>query len=502
MAWKTRTWPVGIGGDLYATDAVEEAFRLDRQEFAKALASIVGEENVLWKDYDLTLYEYDGSIDRSRPEAVVLPANAEQIAAIVRLCVREKKPYTARGAGTGLSGGALPIEGGVVIVFSKMNRIQEVDLPNLRAVVEPGVVNLHLSQAIASTGLHFVPDPSSQKACTIGGNVGENSGGPHTLLYGVTTNHITGLELVTTDGEVVDVGGKAVDLPGYDLTGLLVGSEGTFGVVTKAIVRLTPIAEAVRTMLAVFDSLDDASNAVSGIIAAGIVPAAIEMMDHLSLVAVEASVHAGYPTDAEAVLLVEIDSLAEGLDGQTDRIRAVCDQNRVRETRIAKTAKERNLLWAGRKGAFSAMGRISPDFYTMDGCVPRDRIADVLRQINAISERYGIRIANVFHAGDGNLHPLVLFDADVPGQEDKVREMGVEILQVCADAGGSLTGEHGIGVEKREMMGMIFSDDDLDWMKTVKAAIDPTALSNPGKIFPTPGKCWIPSKGRLAAVGW
>jgi len=475
---------------------------VERRAFAAALAEIVGAENVLWQDYDLMLYEYDGSIDRSRPEAVVIPASAEQIAEVIRLCAREKKPYTARGAGTGLSGGALPVEGGVLIVFSRMNEIQDVDLPNLRAVVQPGVVNLHLSQAIAATGLHFVPDPSSQKACTIGGNVGENSGGPHTLLYGVTTNHITGLELVTTDGQVVELGGKAMDLPGYDLTGLFVGSEGTFGIVTKAIVRLTPLAESVRTMLAIFDSLDDASNAVSGIIAAGIVPAAIEMMDHLSLVAVEASVHAGYPTDAEAVLLVEIDSLKEGLDDQTERIRQVCEQNRVREIRVAKTAKERNLLWAGRKGAFSAMGRISPDFYTMDGCVPRDRIAEVLRQIGEISERYGIRIANVFHAGDGNLHPLVLFDSDVPGQEEKVREMGVEILEVCADAGGSLTGEHGIGVEKREMMGMIFSDDDLEWMKTVKVAIDPGGLSNPGKIFPTPGKCWTPSKKRIAAVGW
>lgn len=475
---------------------------MDRQAFAQALQEIIGPENVLWEDYDLMLYEYDGSIDKARPDAVVLPTSAAQIAELIRLCRQEKRPFTARGAGTGLSGGALPVDGGILIVFSRLNRILDVDLPNLRAVVEPGVVNLHLSQSIASTGLHFVPDPSSQKACTIGGNVGENSGGPHTLLYGVTTNHLLGLEVVTPTGEIVEVGGKAVDSPGYDLTGLLVGSEGTFGVVTKAIVRLSPLAEAVRTMLAIFDRIEDASNAVSGIIAAGIVPAAIELMDHLSLIAVEASVHAGYPTDADAVLLVEIDSLNEGLEDQTARIRAVCDQNNAREIRIAKTAKERNLLWLGRKGAFGAMGRISPDFYTMDGCVPRDRITEVLAQIQEISDRHQIRIANVFHAGDGNLHPLVLFDSDHPGEEERVREVGNEILAVCAEAGGSLTGEHGIGLEKRELMGLIFSDDDLDWMKTVKGALDPDGLSNPGKIFPTPGKCWIPHKRRQAAVGW
>lgn len=475
---------------------------MDRAAVIRGLEEIVGADNVLWKDYDLMLYEYDASIDKARPVAVVFPTRAEQVAATVALCNSEKLPYVARGAGTGLSGGSLPVEGGVLIVFSKLDRILEIDLDNLRAVVEPGEVNLHLSKAIAHTGLHFVPDPSSQKACTIGGNVGENSGGPHTLLYGVTTNHVTGLELVTTNGDIVELGGKALDTPGYDLTGLVVGAEGTFGIVTKVIVRLSPLPEGVKTMLAVFDRLDDASDAVSGVIAAGIVPAAIEMMDHLSLVAVEASVHAGYPTDADAVLLIEIEGLSESLEDQMARISAVCTEHGAREIRVAKSAKERNLLWLGRKGAFSAMGRISPDFYTMDGVVPRDRITEVLAKIEEISTRHGLRVANVFHAGDGNLHPLVLFDSDHPGEEDIVRQMGEEILAVCAEAGGSLSGEHGIGLEKREMMGLIFSDDDLNWMNQVKGAMDPTGRCNPGKIFPTPGKCWVPHPRRAAAVGW
>lgn len=478
---------------------------MDRRALVQNLEAIVGSENVLWQDYDLMLYEYDGSIDKATPHAVAFPTSAEQAAEIVRLCAREKLPCTARGAGTGLSGGAIPLAGGVLMIFSKMNHILEVDVENLRAVVEPGEVNLHLSQAIADTGLQYIPDPSSQKACTIGGNVGENSGGPHTLLYGVTTNHVLGLEFITSDGDVVEVGGKAVDSPGYDLTGLIVGSEGTFGVVTKTIVRLSPIAEAVKTLLAIFERVEDASATVSGVIAAGIVPSAIEMMDKLSIQAVEAAVHAGYPTDAGAVLLIEIDCLAEGIDEQVEAISAVCNQNQAREIRIARTAKERNLLWLGRKGAFGAMGRISPDFYTMDGCVPRDKLPEVLERLDEISRRTGIRIANVFHAGDGNLHPLVLFDSEIPGEEEKVREMGYEILSVCAEVGGALTGEHGIGFEKREMMCLTFNGDDLDWMHLVKETMDPLGLFNPGKIFPTPGKCWNPQPerlGRIAAVGW
>ncbi|HLH71687.1 MAG TPA: FAD-linked oxidase C-terminal domain-containing protein [Chloroflexota bacterium] len=476
--------------------------QVDARQLVRKLEAALGVENVLWRDYDLRLYEYDGSIDKARPQVVVFPTSTAQVAEVVRLCNEAKVPLTARGAGTGLSGGSIPLDGGVLMVFSRLNHILEVDLENLRAVVEPGVVNLYLSQAIAGTGLHFVPDPSSQKACTIGGNVGENSGGPHTLLYGVTTNHVTGLEFVTSSGEVIETGGKALDAPGYDLTGLIVGSEGTFGVVTRVIVRLSPLAEAVKTVLAVFDRIEDASATVSGVIAAGIVPSAIEMMDQLSIQAVEAAVHAGYPTDAAAVLLIEIDSLQEGIEDLLGSITKICEENRAREIRTAKTAKERNLLWLGRKGAFGAMGRVSPDFYVMDGCVPRDKLPEVLTRIEAISQKYGLRIANVFHAGDGNLHPLVLFDSEHPGEEDKVREMGYEILAVCADVGGALTGEHGIGFEKREMMGLTFNDDDLNWMNLVKQAMDPTGLLNPGKIFPTPGKCWMPRPRRAAAVGW
>jgi len=478
---------------------------MDRHALAQKLQAIVGTDNVLWQDYDLMLYQYDGSIDKALPQAVVFPTSTAQVAEVVKFCVAEKLPCTGRGAGTGLSGGAIPLEGGVLVIFSKMDRILEVDLENLRAVVEPGEVNLHLSQAIASTGLQYIPDPSSQKACTIGGNVGENSGGPHTLLYGVTTNHVLGLEFVTSAGDVIEVGGKALDTPGYDLTGLIVGSEGTFGIVTRVTVRLSPIAEAVKTLLAIFERVEDASLAVSGVIAAGIVPAAIEMMDNLSIQAIEAAVHAGYPTDAGAVLLIEVESLAEGVDEQVAAIDAVCQHHHAREIRIAKTAKERNLLWLGRKGAFGAMGRISPDFYTMDGCVPRDKLPEVLERISEIGRRHGIRIANVFHAGDGNLHPLVLFDSEKPGDEEKVRAMGYEILAVCADVGGALTGEHGIGFEKREMMCLTFNDDDLDWMHLVKETMDPLGLFNPGKIFPTPGKCWNPHlgrTGRLTAVGW
>ncbi|HVC33151.1 MAG TPA: FAD-linked oxidase C-terminal domain-containing protein [Chloroflexota bacterium] len=478
---------------------------MDRHALAQKLQAIVGTDNVLWQDYDLMLDQYDGSIDKALPQAVVFPTSTAQVAEVVKFCVAEKLPCTGRGAGTGLSGGAIPLEGGVLVIFSKMDRILEVDLENLRAVVEPGEVNLHLSQAIASTGLQYIPDPSSQKACTIGGNVGENSGGPHTLLYGVTTNHVLGLEFVTSAGDVIEVGGKALDTPGYDLTGLIVGSEGTFGIVTRVTVRLSPIAEAVKTLLAIFERVEDASLAVSGVIAAGIVPAAIEMMDNLSIQAIEAAVHAGYPTDAGAVLLIEVESLAEGVDEQVAAIDAVCQHHHAREIRIAKTAKERNLLWLGRKGAFGAMGRISPDFYTMDGCVPRDKLPEVLERISEIGRRHGIRIANVFHAGDGNLHPLVLFDSEKPGDEEKVRAMGYEILAVCADVGGALTGEHGIGFEKREMMCLTFNDDDLDWMHLVKETMDPLGLFNPGKIFPTPGKCWNPHlgrTGRLTAVGW
>lgn len=462
---------------------------IDREKLIRAMQQIVGEEAVLHRTYDLKLYEYDGSVDKHLPEVVVFPRQVEQVAAIVRYCNQEQLYYTARGAGTGLSGGSIPLRGGVLIAFTRMNRILEIDAENLRAVVEPGVVNLHLSQALAPYGLYYVPDPSSQKACTIGGNVGENSGGPHTLVYGVTTNHVTGLEVVTPDGEIRYFGSKAADMPGYDLTGLFVGSEGTIGLVTKITVRLTPLPPGVKTFLAVFDEVEKCSNAVSGIIRSGVIPAALEMMDNVMIGAVEASSHAGYPVDAAAVLLVECEGLPAALELQAASIEEVCRAAGALDFRIAQTAAEREALWKGRKGAFGAVGRMSPDYYVVDGVVPRSQLPGVLNAVNAISQKYGLLIANVFHAGDGNLHPLVMFDSNKPGDLDKALKAGEEIIRVCAEAGGSLSGEHGIGVEKRDMMCFVFNEADLGIMRRVRQAFDEKGLCNPEKVIPTPGRC-------------
>lgn len=474
--------------------------------FVQGLIALIGEKNVLWEEYDLRLYEYDGSVDKGLPQAVVLPETTQQVADVVRACHRAGVPFTARGGGTGLSGGSIPEAGGVLIAMVRMDRIIQVDLPNLRAVVEPGLVNLQLSQAIAGQGLYYVPDPSSQKACTIGGNVGENAGGPHTLLYGVTTNHVLGLEVVTPKGEVVQFGGKATELPGYDLTGVFVGSEGTLGIATQITVRLVPLPEAVKTLLAVFRTVDEASAAVSAVVGRGIVPAAIEMMDQLAIKAVEAAVHAGYPEDAGAVLLIEVDGLSEGLEEQAAAIQQLCLDNGATSVRIAKTAQERDLLWAGRKGAFGAMGRLSPDYYVVDGVVPRTKLPQVLAQIREVSHRTGLPIANVFHAGDGNLHPLILFDSSVPGELERVKEAGVELMRICIRAGGVLSGEHGIGMEKRALMPELFSDDDLAAMTRLKQAFDPDGHCNPGKIFPTPGQCVElrsgPNIRSMTGMGW
>ena len=453
------------------------------------LSDLLGARYVLHTPYDLMLYEYDASIDRSRPDIVVLPSNTQEVAGIVKIAARLNVTVVPRGAGTGLSGGAIPIYGGIVIIFTRMNRVLEVDYENLRAVVQPGLVNLHLSNALNPQGFYYVPDPSSQRSCTIGGNVGENAGGPHTLIYGVTTNHVLGLEIVTTEGDIVQVGGWTPDTPGYDLAGLLIGSEGTLCVVTKIIVRIVPLAEDVRTMVAVFDTLDDASNTVSEIIAGGVIPAAIEMMDRMILQAVEADTHAGYPMDAAAVLLMESEGLREGVAAQVEQIVGVCDKHHARYVRIAKDETERQLFWAGRKNAFGAVGRISPEFYVQDGVVPRTRLPYVLRRVEEICTGYGLRVGNVFHAGDGNLHPLILFDSQIPGEVERVRKAGHEILEVCAEVGGTITGEHGVGIEKQEEMALIFSDADLQTMQKVRAAWNPRQLFNPGKLFPLPGRC-------------
>ena len=456
---------------------------------ADQLRAIAGRDYVLDRPEDLMLYEYDGGVRTSRPDSVVFPQNTDQVSRIVKLAASQGVPIVPRGAGTGLSGGAIPTEGGILVAFSRMNRILEVDAENMRAVVQPGVVNQTLSDSVAHLGLYFAPDPSSQKACTIGGNVAENSGGPHTLMYGVTVNHVTGLEVVLPDGEIVHYGGKAVESAGYDLTGFFVGSEGTLGIVTAATVKLLRRPERVATLLGIFETIDDAAKTVAAITAAGVTPAALEMLDGWTLQTIEAFCHAGYPLDAGAVLLVELDGLAELVEEEAEQVRQVCFEQRAREVRRAKDEVERALLWKGRKNAFGALGRVSPSFYTQDGVVPRTQIPAVLQFIGGISKKYGLRIGNIFHAGDGNLHPLILFDARVPGQLHMVEQAGREILQYCIDAGGSITGEHGVGIEKRDLMPLLFSNDDLDVMLSLRNAFNPNSLLNPAKIFPTTRTC-------------
>ncbi len=460
---------------------------MNKRQLVDELAAVVGPEDVLWRDEDLMLYEYDGSVDRGRPDVVVFPTSTTEVAGVVKVARRHGVPFVPRGAGTGLSGGAVAPRGGITIALSKMNRILELDLENGRAVVQPGVPNLEVSKAVAHAGLYYVPDPSSQGSCTIGGNVAENAGGAHCLAYGVTTNHVLGVELVLPTGEVVQVGGAALDTPGYDLTGLIVGSEGTLGIVTKVILRLVPKPEAVRTLLAIFDRMVDAGQAVSDIIAAGIIPAALEMMDYYALQAVAGT---GYPTDADAILLVELEGLEEGLDEQAEDIRRICLEEGAREVRLAQSQAEREQLWKGRKGAFGAIGRISPSYFVQDGVVPRSRLPEVLKQVHEICQRHNLRVANVFHAGDGNLHPLILFDERDPEQLERVRQAAGEILQACVEAGGTITGEHGIGVEKRDHMPRLFSPAELETMWRIRHAFDPDGLCNPSKVLPNNVQLW------------
>ena len=456
----------------------------------EALQRLVGTGNLLTKEEEKLVYECDGlTMFKTIPEVVVFPTSTSLVAEVVRLADREQIPFVARGGGTGLSGGALAVDGGMMIALTKLDSILDIDIDNQRAVVQPGVVNLWITQAVSAQGYYYAPDPSSQQACTIGGNVAENSGGPHTLKYGVTTNHVLGLEVVLPDGRIIETGGPAEDYPGYDLTGILVGSEGTLGIVTKVIVRLMRKTEAVKTLMAVFESMDDASNAVSDVIGQGIVPAAIEMMDQLALEAVEAYIHAGYPTDAGGVLLIELDGLRDGMEEIATQIIDIAHKHNAREVRVARDDRERELLWLGRKRAFGAMGRISPSYYVQDGVIPRTRLPEVLRHIRDISARYAIRIANVFHAGDGNLHPLLLYDERDADQRQCVLKASEEIMRVCAAVGGSLSGEHGIGIEKRDDMPLVFTEQDITVMQYVRTVFNPRNLCNPGKIFPTPGRC-------------
>ncbi len=458
---------------------------VDRQGLLAALRDLLGEDRVISAYEELVVYECDGlTINKAVPDVVVLPASTEEVQAVVRLANAHDAPFVARGAGTGLSGGALPLEGGVVLSLVQMNRILEVDTNNRRAVVQPGVVNLQLNEAVQPLGLQFAPDPSSQQACTIGGNVAENAGGPHTFKYGVTTNHVLGLEVVLPDGEVVRLGGKVEASPGYDLVGLMVGSEGTLGIVTEATVRLTPLPEDVRTILAVYDDVAAASRTVTRIIAEGIVPSTVEMMDRVTLQAVEDYIHAGYPKDAEAVLLLEVDGLREGVAQRAVTMANLCRTEGAREVRVAETEEERMRLWRGRKHAFGAFGRISRSYYTLDGVIPRSKLPEVLPQVYAVGQRHGLTIANVFHAGDGNLHPILLFDERDENQLRHALEASREILRICVEAGGTLSGEHGVGLEKMDLMPWVYAPQDLLAMRRVREAFDPQGRCNPGKILP------------------
>jgi glycolate oxidase len=468
----------------------------------EGLRGIVGRDAVLTSPSELLVYECDGyTIEKNRPDVVVFPSSTEQVVQVVRLCKEYNVPFLPRGAGTSLAGGCLPVGGGVMITLTRMKRILEVNYRDRYAVVEPGVVNLWLTNHLKPHGYHYAPDPSSQGACTLGGNVATNSGGPHTLKYGVTVNHVLGLEFVLPDGRVVQTGGAAEDNPGYDLTGVIVGSEGTFGIATKVWVRITRNPEAYRTLLGVFETVDDATNTISDIIGAGIIPGALEMLDALILQAVEAAFHFGFPLDAGAVLIMEVDGLEAGLDTDAERITAIARKNNAREVRRATSEAERLLLWKCRKQAFGAVGRLAPSYCTQDGVVPRTKLPHILREIQRIGERYQLRIANVFHAGDGNIHPIVLFDERDPEQVKRVLAASHEILEECLRCGGSVTGEHGIGVEKIDFMPKLFSPEDLGMMLRLRAAFNPENRCSPAKLFPTAGACIEPSKaGRRAAL--
>jgi len=453
------------------------------------LQKMLGRDAVLYKPDDLLLYEYDGSVEMARPDCVVFPRAAEDVVGIVRLAKRYSLPLVGRGAGTGLSGGAIARRGGIITSFARMNRILEIDAENQRARVQPGLVNSDLSLAVEHLGLHFAPDPSSQKACTIGGNVSENSGGPHTLAYGVTTNHVLALEVVLPSGELLHLGSSALDASGYDLTGLFVGSEGTFGLVTDITVKLTRLPEATKTLLAIYESVDDATETVVEITARGITPAACEMMDGWTIRAVEDYVHAGFPLDCAAVLLIEVDGLREAAEYEAAEVADVCRLHGAREVRAARDARERDLLWKGRKNAFGAVGRLSPTYYTQDGVIPRTKLPATLRRVSEIGDKYGFAIGNIFHAGDGNLHPIILFDARDKRQFENAVAASDEIIRFCIDVGGSITGEHGVGMEKDRLMPLLFSEVDLDLMRRVRDVFNPEGLLNPAKVLPSAKGC-------------
>ncbi len=454
------------------------------------LQAALGVENVLAHRSDLVVYECDGFIiEKNQPDLVVFPLSTEDVSRIVKICNEEDVPFVPRGAGTSLAGGCLPVGGGVMIVLTRMKAICEINLRDRYAVVEAGVVNIWLTYALKGTGYHYAPDPSSQGACTIGGNVGTNSGGPHTLKYGVTVNHVLGVEGVLANGDIIRTGGPTEDALGLDLTGALVGSEGTLAIVTNVWVRLTRNPQGVRTMLGVFESVEDATNTISQIIGAGIIPAALELMDQGIVGALEAAFHFGFPLDAGAILLIEVDGLEAALDQQRDQIIEHCKRNNAREVRISRTAEERLKLWKCRKQAFGAIGRLGSSFCTQDGVVPRTKLPKILKKIQEASLKHGIRIVNIFHAGDGNIHPILLFDERDPEQTRLVLDASFDILDACLDLGGSVTGEHGIGVEKIHFMSRMFTEGDLAVMERFRSAFNPKGNLSPSKMLPTAGGC-------------
>ncbi len=457
------------------------------EAFLDGVRDALPPDAVISEAEQLRTYECDGLTGhRMMPALVVLPRSTFEVQAVLGLCHAHRVPFVARGAGTGLSGGALPVADGIVVSLARMNRILEIDLAAGRAVVEPGVANLAVTQAVIGDGFYYAPDPSSQQVCTIGGNVAENSGGAHCLKYGFTVNHVVALELVLPAGEVVEL---RLGEPGYDLLGAVVGSEGTLGIATKVTLRLLRRPEAVRTLLAGFASTDAAGGAVSDIVSARILPAAIEMMDRLTIEAAEAAVHANYPPEAGAILIVELDGVEAQVEDDLGAVEEICRSNGAGEIRVAADEHERALLWKGRKAAFAAMGRVSPSYYVQDGVVPRTRLPAVLRRIGELELEYGLRVGNVFHAGDGNLHPLVLYDERIEGDAARAQQLAEKILHACVDAGGSITGEHGIGSDKACSMPLLFGPDDLEAMQRLRRAFDPDGLANPGKIFPTPRLC-------------
>ena len=457
--------------------------------FIASCEQVVGAEHVVHDGTEMAVYESDGLAKlRSTPGLVVLPGTAPEVQQVVRLCHDAGVPFVARGQGTGLSGGALPHPDGVLIVMTRLNRVLDIDIPNRRITVEPGVMNLEVTKTVSSQGCYYAPDPSSQVICSIGGNVAENSGGAHCLKYGFTVHHVLGLEAVLPGGEMIQVGGDALDPPGLDLLGVLVGSEGTLAVVTKVTLRLLGKPAAVKTLLAAFESTEAAGNAVSGIIGAGIIPAAVEMMDRTTIEAAEAAVHPNFPP-AEAILIVELDGAEAEVSALFDRVETVCRDVGAQEIQVAKTGEQRARFWMGRKAAFAAMGRVSPSYYVQDGVIPRTKLPEVLRRIRALEAESGLKIGNVFHAGDGNLHPLVCYDDRVEGQAALAQSVASQILTFCLDVGGSITGEHGVGADKADQMPKMFTPTDLDTMQLVRCAFDPQHLCNPGKVFPTPRLC-------------